>query len=36
VGFGQGWLFSRAVPPERFAEFVRDPRLALGIPVRTA
>jgi diguanylate cyclase (GGDEF)-like protein len=36
VGFGQGWLFSRAVPPERFAEFVRDPRLAIGIPVRTA
>jgi diguanylate cyclase (GGDEF)-like protein len=36
VGFGQGWLFSRAVPPERFAEFVKDPRLALGIPVRTA
>jgi EAL domain-containing protein (putative c-di-GMP-specific phosphodiesterase class I) len=35
VGFGQGWLFSRAVPPERFAEFVKDPRLAIGIPVRT-
>jgi EAL domain-containing protein (putative c-di-GMP-specific phosphodiesterase class I) len=35
VGFGQGWLFSRAVPPDRFAEFVRDPRLAIGLPVRT-
>ena len=37
VGFGQGWLFSPAVPPERFAEFVRDRDLALsagsGLPV---
>jgi diguanylate cyclase (GGDEF)-like protein len=36
VGFGQGWLFSRAVPPERFAELVRNPALALGIPANTA
>jgi EAL domain-containing protein (putative c-di-GMP-specific phosphodiesterase class I) len=37
VNFGQGWLFSRAVPPEVFATYVRDPRLALaggsGLPV---
>ena len=39
VGFGQGWLFSAAVPPDRFADFVRDPALALsagsGLPVKT-
>ncbi len=25
VGFGQGWLFARAIPPTEFAELVRDP-----------
>ncbi|MFI7587956.1 putative bifunctional diguanylate cyclase/phosphodiesterase [Spongisporangium articulatum] len=25
VGFGQGWLFEKAVPPERFTELMREP-----------
>ncbi len=29
VGFGQGWLFERAVPPEQFSQFVCDPDLVL-------
>lgn len=30
IGFGQGWLFSKAVPLERFSEFVTYPRLVLA------
>ena len=38
VEFGQGWLFSAAVSPDRFAEYVRNPDLAMsagsGLPVK--
>ncbi|ADH91137.1 EAL domain protein [Ancylobacter novellus DSM 506] len=32
VGFAQGWLFSRALPPEEFAAFCTRNRKTFGVP----